>query len=45
MESCPHRIIGNYPSDREIIIENQDGKEIIKTLCGVPQGYVLGPLL
>ena len=36
----------NYSSDREQFVSiNGVDSEIVKTLCGVPQGSVLGPLL
>ena len=36
----------NYLSDREQFVSiNGADSEIVKTLCGVPQGSVLGPLL
>lgn len=40
------RIIENYLEDREVMYAGSQGQLLVhQTVCGVPQGLVLGPLL
>lgn len=45
MPSYMHKVLGNYLSERSVVVSYENEDEAIPVYAGVPQGSVLGPLL